>query len=258
MKKTCFLIFALLLVSAFVASGPAWAEEKESDKKSPWEFSIMPYMSTVGVNGTVGVDHKTTQMNVPWNKFKHYIQSGYALALEVRNDRHAVFFNGTYLKLDDDGTLRNEKATVYVDATLQISNMELAYSYRLAKEAGYAFDVFAGARYWRFKTDLDVVIPVAGYQNSYSDTEQWVDPIIGFVFKPALTKNLSLMVRGDVGGFGVGSHFTWKGWGAFNYQFTRNIGGQLGYSYTSLNYSKNGFTSNIDMQGAYGGIVFRF
>jgi hypothetical protein len=154
--------------------------------------------------------------------------------------------------------LRNEPVPVYVDATAKIYNVEAAYSYRVAKTKGYTFDIFAGARYWQFRADLDVAIPVVGYQNSYSDTEKWVDPIIGFVFRPALTQKLFLILRGDIGGFGVGSHFTWKGVGALHYQFFQNIGGQIGYNYTSLDYSKGGFKADVDMQGVYTGLVFRF
>jgi hypothetical protein len=257
MKKVYCLSFILLAAVVFITGRPVSAQEKEPGK-SAWEFTVMPLVSTVGVSGTVGVDHLTMHLNAPWHKLKHFVKSGYALSLEARNDRHAIFFNGSYLKLEDDGLLRDQAASVYVDATLQITNMELAYSYRLAKRPAYTFDLFGGARYWKFKTELDVAIPVAGFLNSYSDTEQWVDPMVGFIFTPAITDKLSFMLKGDMGGFGVGSHFTWRGQGAFTYQFTKHVGAQVGYTYTYVNYSKNGFTADVSIQGAYGGLLFRF
>lgn len=257
MKNVGRLILVVFAVSAFLAFGPVYADEGKA-KKSPWEFTFMPYVSTVGVNGTVGADHVSGHVNVPWHKLKNYVKTGYAAYFEARNDRHAAYFNGSYLKLEDDGTLRDARIAAYADITLQISNMEFGYSYRLAKQKAYTFDLFAGARYWRFRTDLDVAVPIVGFQNSYHDTEQWIDPIIGFVFTPALTEKLSLILRGDMGGFGVGTHFTWKGMAAFNYQLTKKVGAQVGYNCTYLDYSRGGFTADVYLQGAFAGLSYKF
>lgn len=255
MKKT-MLAFFILAACLITMAGPASAQNKTIES-SGWEFTVTPLMSTVSVDGTIGVSHRSAHINVPWSKLQHYVESGYALNLEARNDRHAFFFSGSYLKLGDDGTL-SEPVSAYADVDLQITNFEADYSYRLNDSKKYPLEAFGGVRYWRFKTDIDAAVFVPGYQLSFSDTEQWVDPVVGLQFRPALTKRLSLLLRGDVGGFGLGSQFTWKGLGAINYQFTTHVGGQVGYSYTSINYSKSGCKIDIDMQGAFAGMNFRF
>jgi opacity protein-like surface antigen len=116
-------------------------------------------------------------------------------------------------------------------------------------------DVLAGGRYWYMHGDLDTSIPY-----SSSTTNQFLDPMIGARVTVDLTDTLSFRLKGDIGGFGVGSDFTWNALAGFGYQFTKGVTALLGYRYLYMDY-KTGTSSaryHITMQGPIGGVMFIF
>ncbi len=114
-------------------------------------------------------------------------------------------------------------------------------------------DLLAGGRYWYMHGDLDT-----GNPYSSSKTNQFLDPMIGARVTVDLTDTLSFRLKGDIGGFGVGSDFTWNALAGFGYQFTKGVTALLGYRYLYMDY-KTGTSSaryHITMQGPIGGVIF--
>lgn len=108
------------------------------------------------------------------------------------------------------------------------------------------FDLLAGARYWYLKTELDVEmppiqipgfsikpsvefprlgrtldigdveiegrVPFGGIDDTFEESVDWVDLIVGARVRADLTSRLYVTLMGDVGGFGIGSSsdFTWS------------------------------------------------
>src|SRR6267142_1603504 len=62
----------------------------------------------------------------------------------------------------------------------------------------------------------DFVPPISA---DVSRWQLWVDPMIGSRFSIDLYKHFQLLVGGDIGGFGVGSHFTYSILGLLGYRF---------------------------------------
>jgi len=73
-----------------------------------------------------------------------------------------------------------------------------------------------------------------------------------------LSDKWSLTGYGDIGGFGVGSDFTYDLYAAANYNFNPNISMVLGYRYLSVDYDDNGFLYDISQNGPVIGAQFRF
>ena len=61
-----------------------------------------------------------------------------------------------------------------------------------------------------------------------SGTLEWVDPFVGLRVRHQLSPGSELQFLGDVGGFGVGSDFTWQLFGGYSFDFaiwqTRSTG----------------------------------
>ena len=81
-------------------------------------------------------------------------------------------------------------------------------------------------------------------------SEDWFDPYVGLAARYNLSKAFYLIGRSDAGGFGVGSKFTYKAYGALGCQITRNIFSEAGYRYLYVDYQQNGFIYDIAQQGA--------
>jgi hypothetical protein len=79
-------------------------------------------------------------------------------------------------------------------------------------------DVLAGGRFVDLDGDLTIETLV-----DVDRSQDWLDPFIGAQLTVDLIDRLSVLVRGDIGGFGVGSHFPWNMVALLAYQASQRI-----------------------------------
>jgi hypothetical protein len=79
----------------------------------------------------------------------------------------------------------------------------------------------------------------------------WVDPLIGTSARVHLWKPVSLWAKGDIGGFGVASDFTWQVQGGLEFQVTRWLWSDVGWRYLKYDYTSGGFTNKTELSGPY-------
>ena len=117
-------------------------------------------------------------------------------------------------------------------------------------------DVLAGGRLWWVKTDLD--FDGAAINASASDSETWVDPIVGLRGRINLSPDFYLAGWGMIGGFGVSSEFFWDAMGGLGYQVSDSFSLFGGYRGLSVDYKHDGFVFDVDMNGPILGATFTF
>lgn len=83
-----------------------------------------------------------------------------------------------------------------------------------------------------------------------SRTDDWFDPYIGLRGRYNFNSRFYATGKCDVGGFGVGSDFTWQAEAAFGYQITQSIYSEIGYRALGIDYDRNGLTYNTITHGA--------
>jgi opacity protein-like surface antigen len=124
-----------------------------------------------------------------------------------------------------------------------------------------SFDFLTGGRYvW-----LELGIDVSGGPLGGRDVERdvgWIDPFVGGRLLLTLSQKVSLVVRGDVGGFGVGSDLTWNLVGNVQYHLSHTVSLDVGYRALSIDYEQGSgtdrFRFDVIMHGPVLGAVFRF
>ena len=142
--------------------------------------------------------------------------------------------------------------------------------------SGTAIDLYGGVRgWWQSATanlaafgTVNVGDLTRNADGSYSASANvaWADPLVGARLRHQLAPNMNLMVSGDVGGFGVGSKFSWQALAALNYDFYVHNGitwsGMIGYKALNANYSKGSgldhYEYDITIYGPVVGITARF
>jgi hypothetical protein len=94
---------------------------------------------------------------------------------------------------------------------------------------------------------------------------EWVDPFVGARIRHQLAPGKEVMLEGDVGGFGVGSDFSWQLVGTYGFDtslFGTPFHAVIGYRALSVDFSENGrFGKNgIDFvqHGPIMGVTFRW
>lgn len=128
--------------------------------------------------------------------------------------------------------------------------------YRLHDEPGLTFDALAGLRFWHIAND--VTVSALGVSRSYSESFAWLDPVIGGRVFIGLTDALSLQAQADIGGFGVGSDFTWSALATVNYAATERLAVSGGYKVLDVDYDHDGHAYDVRLRGPALGLTYRF
>jgi hypothetical protein len=264
-----------------------------------WTFSATPYGWIPLLNGSTTVKGRTLDVNVDFNDLMDLVRRSeipkdlFALMgyFEARNGRFSVFSDLVYLKIALNGSMTRSRgvdalnATVGASAGLKYEMFigELAAAYEVARwgatrapGSGTAIDVFGGVRAWWQRADASLAL--SGTVNigdltrnadgtlSASGSASWADPLVGLRLRHQFAPGLNFVGSGDVGGFGVGSQFSWQALAAINYDFCvrNNViwSGMLGYKALFVDYSKgSGLTRyeyDMTMHGPILGVTARF
>ncbi len=121
-------------------------------------------------------------------------------------------------------------------------------------------DVIAGARYWHLDTSFHLNVTVGPISKRFTAdaTKDWVDPFIGLRSQIDLLENLFFYIRGDVGGFDVGSELTWKAEAGLCYNVTPRASMFLGWKVLDVDYKDGGFEYAIRQSGPLLGFGYTF
>ena len=99
------------------------------------------------------------------------------------------------------------------------------------------FDPIGGIRYAYFKDEanIDPAGPLGGIISgrTLGGDEEWVEPFFGGRVRWDITDKLAAAVRGDIGGFGIGSasQLTWNLIAGIDYQLTEKMSFKFAYLY---------------------------
>jgi hypothetical protein len=286
-------------IAADIAPMPTKANASPVPVFNGWTFSVTPYAWITLLNGSATIKGRTTDVDVGYSGLWDIVRQSEIpkdlLALtgtfEARNGRLALFADVFYMKVALGASVTRSRGVDLLNATVgasaglkvQMAIAELAAAYEVARwgsnrapGSGTAIDVIGGVRGWWQKGDASLA--VTGTINvgdltrnadgtlSASSSVSWVDPLVGARLRHQFAPGVNFVVSGDVGGFGVGSKFSWQALAALNYDFyvKRNItwSGMLGYKALYVDYSKgSGLSSyeyNVTMHGPVLGLTARF
>jgi hypothetical protein len=229
----------------------------------------------------------------PFELLEHLDAVPFMAYTEARKGPLALYNDIFYAKVGVDGSVSRSVrgltvgADADVDATLAIIEVGGAFEIaRWSNGGGYrgapvfapytAVDVLAGARYWHQDVDirfgLTAGLDVGGLVVSRNRAiarggdVDWVDPLVGFRIRHGLAPGQELLLRADVGGFDVGSQFSWNVLGAYSFDFAVRDGvtysGMLGYRALSVDFEKGSGTStfkeDVVLHGPVVGLTLRF
>ena len=155
------------------------------------------------------------------------------------------------------------------ELTTQLLITEFGAGYRLGTFAlgpvvypYLALDFLAGGRYVFLETGLDITGGRFGREADVERDVDWIEPFVGGRVTLRFSDRAALIVRGDAGGFGVGSELTWSLVGTFQYYLSRAVSLDIGYRVLDIDYDQgsgaNLFRFDVRMHGPLLGAVFRF
>ena len=254
--KTVFKTFFALLIG-LVSINSLLAQDSTSNK---WEFLAEPYLLFPYMQGNVGIGNNIT-MPVdanPGDIFSN-LQFGGMIYLEARTNKWAISSDYVLMMLNQDITPTNLIASGNVKVTQSI--WELAGLYRILP----FLEVGIGGRLNYLSTGIDAqrnVIPIGSESLSGSHSKAFYDPLLIARFATNINEKWLFQLRGDLGGFSIGSDFTWQLQGYAGYRFSKLFQVTAGYRYIGINYDKgenlDRFIFNMDEFGPVIKLGFNF
>jgi hypothetical protein len=233
-----------------------------------WDFRIEPYLWIPSLDGTVGIRGRTTDIDFSLSDLlgstsnpneSYDVKMLFAMQGEARKGRWGIVADAVYVDLDVTGSRPTPRhLSANVDFTELLGN--LIATYRVAESSGSFLDLYAGARVNSLSLDVNARADLINFplQPSYSasNSETWVDPIIGLRGQWGITEKVFLAGKADIGGFGVSSDLLWSAQATVGYQFTDYFSTEIGYSYYDTDYEDGGLTYDMAMGGLFIGFNF--
>ena len=121
--------------------------------------------------------------------------------------------------------------------------------YRVPTERG-AIDWLFGVRYYSHDFKLR--------PTSVSANEEWADPLIGVRWSMPFADNWNLLLRGDVGGFGVGSDIAWQARAIVDWQPWKHASIDTGFRVMAIDYETGSGSDQYKYEGTTWGPVIGF
>jgi hypothetical protein len=214
-----FLILTSVVLSLAVLAPLASAEENPDEKRG-WEFRVAPYFWFVSMDGNVTAKGQKSDVDTEFRDIWDELNIAGMVTFDARKGNWGFLGDAIYADLGKSRSVGG----IDIDPTVKVAWVSAGGFYRLgtwklSDAAGkgvpaVTVDGLFGARYTHLKANLDI----EGFANR-SSNQDWLDPLVGARALFDLSKHWMLSLHGNVGGFGVGSDFTWETLCGIGYRF---------------------------------------
>jgi hypothetical protein len=288
----CCLFAATYAQSADLGPQPREPLAEPVPPLSQWQFSFTPYLWLPWISGNAVVKGRGLDVAVdPAEIITHLdwpiIVPAWMSYAEARRGPLSLFNDIVWTQLSGSGgfsrTFHGRRAAatfgadINVDYSLAIVEAGGAYTVwsrgSQRSPGSTAFDLLAGARYWHqdvdVSADLTGTVALSGPLDltisrsraiAKSGSVDWVDPFVGARLRQQLAPGQEFVLRGDVGGFGAGSQFSWQAIATYNSPLCEIHGipvdGYVGFRALSADFSQGSGRSKFEWDNViYGPVI---
>ena len=236
LKTTVFIIWIVLaflcpVVLADEASQTNPDANSDSSTTKNWEFSLAPmYLWAASIDGNVTVEGIKVNVEESFSDIVSNLDGAFMFHFEGLYQQQWGFFAGLmYISLspDDESTPLGD---VSIDLEQTLAEFGIFHRWTIGN---HAIDGLGGYRYTSLKGKLGTP---AGFPN-FDQQEDWVDPFFGARWIWRFSDKWGLRLRGDIGGFGLGSDQALKAIGLITFKPWRHVDFGGGYRALYQDYS---------------------
>lgn len=196
-----------------------------------WNYVIAPYVLIPSIDGDSSIGRlEGINLEVGPDDIINHLDLGGMLQLEAHH-RSGFGLIVAYNFMDLSADAEVPGTPVKLESDIYQGIFEGYGVYRKDMENG-TLNFLAGIRWW----DIDIELQSNGTA-LVENKPDWVDPVIGARWTPAISDKWKFILRGDIGGFGVGSDFTWNLQGGFAWEPTDSLSLVFQYRALSVDYT---------------------
>jgi len=253
--RVVVVLLGLMLGSAGVAAAQ---ESSNAEDSSKWEFTVAPYLLFPHMDGSVTLRGFPVEVDVGPSEIFEKLDFGAMLYLEMANRDWSISLDGLYMNLGESG----QTPVTGRDAEVDMKQLGITAT-GLRRVATWA-EIGIGGRLNSLEGGLyvapgDVALP----EIDVSQTKTWFDPLIAARFTvPFENSKWRLGIRGDIGGFGIGSDIAWQVYPLVGYRFSHLFELGAGYRALGMKYETGSgsdlFVYDMVIFGPQIGLAFHF
>jgi hypothetical protein len=253
MKKIIFSLAILSLTLIFSLKGYSQDTLKSSKK---WSFLLEPYLMFPNISGTTGIaDLPDVTVDAGPGDIFSKLQMGAILYFEAANDKWAINTDIIYMDLGQDvktGTLINNG---------EVSAKQFAWELAGLRRVSPWFELGIGTLLNSIKAGVNINTNNVGGGTTNRNKElsqTWLDPMLIARTQNKPGAKFVYSVRGEIGGFGIGSDFAWQIQAYAGYRFSKLFQLTGGYRVIGIDYEKGSGTDRFLYDMDTFGPVVRF
>jgi hypothetical protein len=220
------------------------------------KFQLTPYIWFSSFKGDVGALGRVTRVDAKFADIIDELNLGAMVTFEARwGGRWRFLADTMYMNFSDDRATPGPLFSgAQVTSKTFIFDPEIGYA--VAGNEAASFDVMGGFRLWHLDNRLE--LRQGDQRVTASGNQTWVDPVVGFRLKAALSRAAYLTAKADIGGFGLGSELSWQLFGGLGLNLSPRVFTVFGYRHLDVDYRNNGLIFDVALSGFVGGFGFRF
>jgi hypothetical protein len=236
-------------VAACLALASTASAQPASDA---WQVTIEPYLMGAAMSGTSGALGLEAEVDMSASDIFSNLEFGAMGIVAARKGNWGV---GTDLIWMNLGATADRPA-----ADLDFNQAAFAFYglRRISNAAEATFGIRANGVDGTIAFKDQSLVPAG---TTRSQSKWWFDPIVGLRLHSNSAGRFNAEVYGEVGGFGVGSDFTWQIFPAVSVRVAGRTSLDLGYRWLDVNYADGEgaeFTWDMLSQGPVLGFKFQF
>lgn len=225
-------------------------EAKDNDKQ--WHFELTPYFWATSMYANLEIGPVSFKSDTRFKDIFANLDYAVPIHFEFGKGRWTVITDVLYVKNQINPEAQYtifpklpEKSTIDISPVYTLTKLQLealgAYAVRKhnTKNAACKIDALVGVRFTQIENELvltkEVTLDSLVFF-PFSQTETYVDPLIGAAYTAQIHKKWKFYLRADIGGFSVGSKFTSNIISNLSFQAVRFMNVNLGYRWLYTNY----------------------
>lgn len=234
-------------LAAVLATAPAATQAQD------WTGQVTLYGWGAGIGGdfTPLTGAPTLSFEKSLSEVLEDLDTAFFATAFARRGNFVLFGDLTYSAASKGGLV---PPGIPASGEVTLRALTLAAGRRFDAGGGTTVDVMGGVRGW--SVDGRVSVPLAGV--SIAPEQTFVDPVLALRVNTPLSNRWSVLTYADLGGFGVGSDFTWQAAVTASYAVTENLYLSLGYRHLFVDYADGGTVFEGAMSGPVIGATWRF
>ncbi|WP_272699579.1 hypothetical protein [Desulfovibrio sp. Fe33] len=217
-----------------------YACAEDSTASREWQFELTPYLWFINISGDTSVRGNSGTSDMEYSKISDMLEESFAVYHEGHNGEFGYIVDASYMQLKGE----EDTAIGSVGYKSEQTVLEVLGFYSQHVLSDSRIDYLAGIRYNDAKITLS-------RNNSYSRGIDWVDPVVGLRWVTHINDKSKISIRGDIGGFGLGSQHTLMGAVTYDYNPWKHFGFKVGVKAVNTYYTqeKNSYKTDSTTWG---------